>query len=230
METKDFRIGTIPARRFGPASEQVWLYVHGKGASRESAAALAGLAAAHDFQTLSFDLPEHGARAGEERRCNLKNAMEDLTAVGDYAFAHWKTVALYACSLGACFSLYAYPERPFARCLFESPIVDMAHLIRRMFGWFGVTESVLRERGEIPTPVDTLSWPYYQFVVQHPVETWRVPTEILYGANDELQSIDVMRAFAARFGCGLTVAAHSGHAFLDGHDAQVLREWMAERV
>lgn len=57
-----------------------------------------------------------------------------------------------------------------------------------MFNWFDVTEEQLRIQKEIVTSVDLLRWDYYQFVKKHPVKQWNIPTSILYGRKDSMQS------------------------------------------
>lgn len=35
--------------------------------------------------------------------------------------------------------------------------------------WSGVTEAELESKKEIPSPVDTLRWDYYQYIIYHPI-------------------------------------------------------------
>lgn len=230
MKKTCFMIGNIPTVLWGEPSERVYLYVHGKMASKEAAEGFARIAEEKGFQTLSFDLAQHGERAGEPERCDIWNGIRDLNQAADYAFAHWKQVNLYGCSLGVCFSLYAFADRPFGRCLFQSPILDMEYLIRQMMLWFGVTETQLEQAGEVDTPVDVLSWPYYQYVLSHPVTKWEIPTSILYGGKDTMQSRETICAFVQRFGCRLTVAESSEHPFMAPEDGPIVERWSREEI
>lgn len=230
MEQKKIKIGKIPAIVWGKPSDKVYLFVHGKMSSKEAAADFAGIAAEKGYQTVSFDLPAHGERAGEAERCDIWNGMRDLALAGDFVFSRWKTVSLYACSLGAYFSLNAYPGRKFEKCLFQSPIVDMEYLIRQMMVWFDVPEERLAREKEVDTPVDVLSWAYWQYVKAHPVREWSAPTHILYAGKDNLQSPEAVRAFAARFGCALTVSQESEHPFMAPADGPIVREWLRENI
>lgn len=230
MNPQKLLIGAIPALVWGEPSNRVFLYVHGKLSNKESAAPFAALAAARGWQTVSFDLPEHGERRGGAERCDIWTGMRELAQVGDHIFEHWTQASLFACSLGAFFSLHALGERPFEAALFQSPVVDLEYLIRQMFLWFSVDEAALREKGEIPTPIETLSWDYYVYVREHPITTWSIPTHILYGAGDELQSRDVIERFARHFSCRLTVAADSGHGFLEQSDAPLVERWAREAM
>lgn len=101
----------------------------------------------------------------------------------------------------------------------------MEKLILDMMHWTGVTEDELQEKGIIATEFgEALSWEYLAWVRSHPV-SWHIPTEILYGSEDNLQSMDTVKAFAAGCGAGLTVMEHGEHWFHTEEQLQFLREW-----
>lgn len=226
MEQKKIKISGIPAILWGAPAPRIFIHVHGKMSAKEYAADFAEIAAERGFQTLSFDLPEHGERAGEPDRCDIWNGIRDLNIIADWVFSKWNDVSLFACSLGAYFSLNAYAGRPFKRCLFQSPVVDMAYLVQQMMTWFDVTEARLEAEKEIATPIDPLRWDYFQYVKAHPIEMWPIPTAILYGGKDALQSRAVLDAFAGRFHCTLTVSAESDHPFMQPGDDEIVRKWI----
>lgn len=230
MDTKRIEISGIPALIWGPESDKAYLCVHGKMSSKESAEAIAQIAAGRVYQTISFDLPQHGERKNEDRRCDIWNGIRDLTLISDYVFRHWNDVSLYACSLGAYFSLHAYPHLPFRKCLFQSPILDMEDLIRKMFLWFGITEERLAAEKEIDTPIDLMSWDYFQYVLAHPIAEWNIPTNILYGGKDNLQSMAAIQEFCSRFGCGITLSENSEHPFMNDEDVLIVEQWLKNHL
>lgn len=230
MKSLKLSIEGIPAIVWGEASEKVYIHVHGKFSCKEEARFFVEIAEKRGYQTLSFDLPEHGERVDKSCRCDIWNGIRDLNVIADYAFSKWKDISLYGCSLGAYFSLNAYSDKKIVKCLFQSPILDMEYLIRQMFVWFGVTEEKLRAEKEIPTPVDTLRWDYYCYVRQHPVCKWNIPTAILYGGRDAMQSMEVIRKFSQKYACSLTVSQDSEHAFMQEGDAQVVKKWLEENI
>lgn len=65
MKKQNMRIGGIPAILWGEPSEHVYLHVHGKQSCKELAEEFAQIAQEKGFQTLSFDLPQHGERREE---------------------------------------------------------------------------------------------------------------------------------------------------------------------
>lgn len=230
MKADRIEIQGIPAIVWGEPSDQVYLCVHGKLSSKESMASLAAIAREKGFQALSFDLPQHGERQGEANRCDIWNGVHDLMAVAEYAFSRWKEVRLFACSLGAFFSLHAYQSRDFKKCLFQSPILDMEYLIGRMMLWFSISEEQLEREQEMDTPIDVLSWKYYQYVREHPISHWDIPTQILFAGKDDLQSRQVVEDFTRRFGCQLTVSPDSRHPFMEETDIPVVMNWLREHL
>lgn len=89
---------------------------------------LAEEACRHGYQTLSFDLPEHGERANEGTPCKVQNCVSDLRKVMDYARSRYRDISLFACSMGAYFSLLEYQNEKLEQALFLSPVVDMKRI------------------------------------------------------------------------------------------------------
>lgn len=230
MKAQNINISNIPAIIWGEQSDKIYIHVHGKISCKEYAESFAEIAEKKGYQTLSFDLPEHGERKESDYRCDIWNGMHDLTIIGDYVFSKWSDVSLYACSLGAYFSLNAYADRNFTKCLFQSPILDMEYLVRQMFCWFDITEEKLRMEKEISTPIDLLRWDYYQYVKEHPIQNWNLPTSILYGGKDDLQSAEVIRKFVQERGCKLTISQGSEHPFMQKEDIKIVRTWLEENI
>lgn len=229
MKTQKFMLGDIPSILWGEDSNKVYVHVHGKMSRKEYAESFAAIAETKGYQTLSFDLPEHGERT-DSKRCDVWDGVSDLRTISDYAFANWERVSLYACSIGAYFSLNAYNTMPFEKALFQSPIVDMERLVKNMMLWSGVTESELESKKEIPSPVDTLRWDYYQYIISHPITQWNIPTAILYGGKDNLQPEESVRAFAEKFDCSLTVSENSEHPFMAQSDALIVENWLCRNI
>lgn len=223
-------ISGIPALLWGEASDRLYIHVHGKMSRKEYAESFAAIAGENGYQTLSFDLPEHGERTDPGYRCDVWNGVRDLNAVADYAFSRWRHVSLYACSLGAYFALNAYAGRAIGNCLFQSPIVDMRWLVEHMMARAGVTPEQLECEKEIATPIDLLRWDYYQYIIAHPVSAWPIRTSILYAALDDLQPEASIRSFAEAFHAGVTVAPESRHPFMEPGDQPIVEKWIRDHL
>lgn len=230
MKELKIAVAGIPAIVWGEPSEKVYIHVHGKMSRKEYARDFAEIAEKKGYQTISFDLPEHGERTDRNYRCDIWNGIHDLNVIADYVVSKWNQAALYACSLGAFFSLHAYSDRKIEKCLFQSPIVDMEYLIRQMFLWFQITEERLHTEKEIATPVDTLRWDYYQYVKECPICDWGIPTAILYGGKDNMQSAEVIQKFARKYLCDLTISQDSEHAFMQDGDRNVVEKWLEKNI
>lgn len=230
MVCKRFTIENIPVIVWGEQSDKVYLFVHGKMSDKESAKEFAKIANSRGYQVLSFDLPEHGERKDTNYKCNIWNGIQDLKIIGDYVHHNWSKIYLFGCSLGAFFSLHAYNNLHIEKCLFQSPILDMEHLVHNMFNWFDVTEELLQKEKEIFTPIDTLSWDYYRYIKEHPIDRWTAPTYILYGSEDKLQSRIDVDSFTQKFNCNLTVSIGSDHPFGSENEAKCVIKWLYENI
>ena len=225
MTSKKIVINNIPSIIWGENSDKVYIFVHGKMSNKESAEAFAEIANSKGYQVLSFDLPAHGERTDMNYRCDIWNGIHDLRIISEYVSNNWKSLSLFGCSLGAYFSLHAYQDIMFDKCMFQSPILDMEYLINNMFLWFDVTEERLKREKEILTPIDVLSWDYYCYVKAHPINQWASPTYILFGSEDNLQNRSIMEDFALKNHCSLTVSEGSDHPFSSKKDSETINNW-----
>lgn len=119
-------------------------------------------------------------------------------------------------------------EKQVRKAFMISPIVDMERFICDMMNWANVTESELRERGEIATNFgETLSWKYLCYMRDNPV-CWRVPTSVLYGERDNHTSFPTIFAFAEKTGASLTVMADGEHWFHTDEQMRFLDKWLTD--
>ena len=224
-------IDGIPSFIWGEKSDKVFIAVHGKKSSKEDFTDFASIAVSKGYQVLSFDLPEHGERKNQGYKCNPWNSANDLRKIMGFARHRWLGISLYAVSIGAYFSMLACKEEKLKKCLFLSPVLDMAHLIENMMKWSGVDAATLKAKEEIPTSFgEALSWEYYNYVKQHNIENWNIPTEILYGSKDNLTDGETVKKFITRFNCGLTVMQGGEHWFHTDEQLDFLRKWLEQNI
>lgn len=183
------------------------------------------------YQVLSFDLPEHGDRKGKPELCKVQNCVADLISVLTFAKTQASEISVFACSMGAYFSLLAYKDVNLKQCLFLSPVVDMNRIINNMMLWFNITAEMLEKEQEISTPIDqVLYWDYYLHVTQNPISKWDKPTSILYGKNDELCEYGVVSTFAKLFNCSLEIADNATHYFHTEEQLKIYKAWLIKQV
>ena len=227
MKEKHILAQEIPAVLYGDSSEKLFLFIHGKMGCKEEASYFAEIICPKGYQVLSIDLPGHGERADEMERFVPWEVVPELQAVHDYAKEHWKSVSLYANSIGAYFSLLAFQNVKLEKSLFVSPILDMEKLIRDMMGWAGVTPEQLKAAGEIPTAFgETLSWKYLTYATENRITKWDSPTAILYAGQDHLTARQTVDDFARQFGCAVTVMENGEHWFHTEEQLSVLDAWL----
>ena len=190
------------------------LYVHGKGGNAAEAA----------FYEAIF--PECDVMGFDYKAETPWESIGEFQAEAKRLLSEYDSVVLVANSIGAYFSLLSLADMPIEKAYFISPIANMEKLILDMMQWAGVTEDEIKEKGVIATEFgEDLSWEYLTWVRSHPV-SWHIPTEILYGSEDNLQSMDTVKAFTAGCGAGLTVMEHGEHWFHTEEQLRFLREWL----
>ena len=126
--------------------------------------------------------------------------------------------------------MHALAEKKISKALFISPVVNMEILIMDMMIWSNVTEDELCSKKEISTVFgETLSWEYLRYVRKNPIK-WNIPTCILYGANDNLTSIETVSVFAEQTGAILTVMKDGEHWFHTDKQMEYLDNWIRNSI
>ena len=194
------------------------IYIHGKNGSANECDFYKPLF--QEYEVIGID---YKAETPRQARSEFPKLYNDLCENSD-------KVILIANSIGAYFAMQSLADKRIDRAFFISPIVDMERLILNMMKWAGVTEKELIEFGEIETSFgETLSWEYLCYVRKHPIK-WDIPTEILYGGNDSLTSLDTVTGFAERTGAGLTVMQSGEHWFHTEEQLNFMTKWLAASI
>ena len=233
MIKQNFKIHGIPAILWGDNSEKLFIAVHGNMSNKadDVILILAEKLAQLGYQVLSFDLPEHGERKDDPTPCKVQYCVKDLSTIMEYVKIKWDNISLFACSMGAYFSLLTYKDDDLKQCIFLSPVVDMERIINNMMTWFSVSEDQLKTKKEVATPIgQTLYWDYYCFVKEHPINSWNKPTAILYGSDDDLCEFDTVSNFSHQFNCDLTVMEHGEHYFHTEEQLGFFKLWIENRI
>lgn len=190
------------------------LYIHGKGGFATESEHYKSLfpnckVLGLDYKTFT---PWETGKEIHDAVCELKKSYDKIILIAN--------------SIGAFFSMNAGIENMIENAYFVSPMVDMEKMIFNLMQWSGVTEEELKSRGRIPTSFGgDLSWDYLCYVREHPL-SWRVPTKILYGSNDNLTSYETMSNFAKKHNAELTVMESGEHWFHTEEQMKFLDEWI----
>lgn len=233
MKKKYIKIDNIPAVIWGEDSSKIFIAVHGNQSNKEDIVIeiLAKIVVSKGYQVISFDLPKHGDRVSEKTLCKVQNCVVELLKVYDFVNKRYEEISLWACSLGAYFSLVAYQKINFKQCLFLSPVVDMQRLIENMMSWFKISKEDLKEQLIIETPIgETLYYDYYCYVKEHPITNWDNPTMILYGEKDNLCEYEYIQGFTDRFKCDLKIMKNGEHFFHLDNQLEFYQNWLEEKI
>ena len=230
METKRIKINNIPSIIWGEKSSKVFIAVHGNMSNKEDKVIeiLANKVTNKGYQLISFDLPEHGERKIDTNYlCKVQNCVNDLKQIIEYAKANYNEINIWACSIGAYFSLLAYKDEDLKQCLFLSPVVNMKIIIENIMLWSNTTEKELNEKQEIKTDFgQTLYWDYYLYVKENPITNWNKKTYILYGNKDNMQNESVIKDFSNEFNCDLTIFKNGEHYFHTEEQLNFYNDWL----
>jgi hypothetical protein len=192
---------------------------------------LAEKAVLKEYQVLSFDLPEHGSRKGKEPLCKAQICVEELKDIIAYAKSNWVNISVFACSMGAYFSMLAYRDEKINKCLFLSPVLDMKKVIDGIMVCDNVTEKRLEKEQTISTSFGpVLYWDYYSYVKGHPIDNWNKDTHILAGSKDSLCANSEREAFADKFNCDSEVMIGGEHFFHTEKQLETLKEWLDKKI
>ena len=230
METKRIKINNIPSIIWGEKSSKVFIAIHGNMSNKEDKVIeiLANKVTNKGYQLISFDLPEHGERKIDTNYlCKVQNCVNDLKQIIEYAKASYNEINIWACSIGAYFSLLAYKDEDLKQCLFLSPVVNMKIIIENMMLWSNTTEKELNEKQEIKTDFgQTLYWDYYLYVKENPITNWNKKTYILYGNKDNMQNENIIKDFSNEFNCDLTILKNGEHYFHTEEQLNFYNDWL----
>ena len=230
MEPKRIRINNIPAIIWGKSSNKLYIAVHGNMSNKEDEVIkiFAKKVIKSGYQLLSFDLPEHGERKEDiSYPCKVQNCVADLKQVMEYVKFKYNEVNIWACSIGAYFSLLAYKDENIKQCIFLSPVIDMKYIIDNMMFASNITEDELRKQKEIKTEFgQTLYFDYYEYVIKNKIKNWNKDTYILYGDKDNMQSLDVIKDFTNKYNCKLTILKDGKHYFHSVNQINCYKAWL----
>lgn len=194
------------------------LYVHGKGGTHTEAEN-------YKKNCLGFDI------IGIDYKYDVPWLVQQpLKHAYDTAYKQYDKIFILANSIGAYFVMNTLQNCKIEKALFISPVLDMEQLILDMMNWANISEKKLREKSEIPTDFgETLSWKYLCYVREHPIN-WTIPTEILYGENDNLITKKTINIFVDHHNAHLTVMKDGEHWFHTDKQLFFLDNWMKQAL
>lgn len=190
------------------------VYIHGKGGNAEETKHYKDLF--HDCDVIGLD---YTAQFPWEAKAEFPVLFERICKV-------YQSVQIIANSIGAYFAMSALSDFQIEKAYFISPVVNMEKLITDMMTWASITEAELQDKKEIQTHFgETLSWKYLYYTRENTI-VWNIPTNILYGENDNLTSYTTITEFAKQRNATLTVMKNGEHWFHTEEQMKFLDDWI----
>lgn len=231
MERKNIDISGVPSTLWGKSSDKVYLYIHGKNGNKEEVEQFVDLFHSRGIQVLSIDLPEHGKRKEDLVSFEPWNIVPELQKVMKYLKENWNKVGIMANSIGAWFSLLSFNDEILENSLFIAPILNMEKLILKMMNWDSITEDDLRNKSDIKTNFgETISWNYYNYILDNKVTEWKYLIKILYPENDNMTDRRTIDDFVEKFNSELTLLKGSEHYIHKPSEIEFLRKWLKKNL
>ena len=140
---------------------------------------------------------------------------------------HYDEVYVVANSIGAFYAFEYLSDFKIKKAFFISPIVSMFQNIVDLMTMYGITDKQFEKKKIIELDDGTvLSYDFYQHV-SNEEDHWKVPTEILYGAYDEVVYTGSMMEFLENHPLArLTVKSDAEHYFSSGEEKRFIQNWI----
>lgn len=232
MNLNKIKINGIPAIIWGKPSDKMIIAAHGSHSSKidDCMWILADEAIKKVYQVLSFDLPQHGERVYETDFIMPDECVKELTYMYEYAKTHAREISLFGCSMGAYFELLTFADFDIDKVFFLSPVTDMERIIHNLMEYCNINEQQFREKVTVENDIETLYFPYYEYVKNHPITKWKHKTYILRGETDTLCEYSCVKGFADKFECELTTQKGGEHWFHTEPQLDFFRLWIRDRL
>ena len=195
--------------------KRVAIYIHGANGSAKEAKDYAFLKDKYDVKGLDYQDGNPW-----ELKDKIQNEFKKLSKGYDEVMVIANSIgAFYACEYLAKFKI--------KKAYFISPVVSMFQQIIDLMQMYGIKDKDLKEKGTIKLDDGTvLSYGFYQHVADEE-DKWNVPTEILYGAYDQVVYTGSMMEFLENHPLArLTVKSDAEHYFYTPEEKRFIKKWI----
>ena len=207
-----------PETEEAPA-KRVAIYLHGQNGSAKEAKDYGFLKDKYDVVGLDY-------KDGNpwELKEVIQNEFKKLSQGYD-------EVIVIANSIGAFYACEYLSNFKIKKAFFISPIVSMFQQIVDLMEMYGIKDKELKEKGIIHLDDgNVLSFDFYQHVANEE-DRWKVPTEILYGAYDQVVYTGSMMEFLENHpNARLTVKSDAEHYFYTPEEKRFIKNWILKSI
>ena len=200
-------------------AKRVAIYIHGLNGSAKEA---------KDFKFLEDKYDVKGLDYQDGKPWELKDAIQ-----GEFKKLSkgYDEVVVIANSIGAFYACEYLSEFKIKQAFFISPIVSMFQNIVDIMAMYGIKDKELQKNKFMELDDGTvLSFDFYQHV-SNDEDNWKVPTEILYGAYDEVVYTGSMMEFLENHpNSRLTVLSDAEHHLYTPEEKKFIRNWIKNNI
>lgn len=159
-----------------------------------------------------------------EIKDTIRSEFEKLTK-------NYKEIVVIANSIGAFYTYEYLSDFNIKQAFFISPVADMCQLILGIMMSNGIDMEKLKEEKLIKIDDKTvLSYDFYESLKNSP-DNWTVPTEILYGENDNVVFIENIADFLAGHPQSrLTIKQGAEHYFHTKEEKAFIKNWILKSL
>ena len=196
--------------------KRVAIYIHGRHGSAKEADFYKFLKSKYDVKGLEY--PED--KKPWELKEPIQGEFKKLTRGYD-------EVIVIANSIGAFYTYEYLNKFKIKKAFFISPVVSMFQQIVDLMAMYEIKDKQLEKKKFITLENgEVLSYDFYQHVSNDDV-VWNAPTEILYGAFDEVVYVGSMMEFLENHpSCKLTVKSEAEHHFSTPEEMRFIKSWI----
>ena len=197
--------------------KKVAIYIHGLHGSHKEA---------EDFNFLKDDYDVIGLKYQDGNPWELQEVIQKEFKKLSKGYDE---VVVIANSIGAFYACEYLSDFNIKHAFFISPIVSMFQNIVDLMTMYGIKDKELKKKQFIELEDGTtLSFDFYQHV-SNDEDHWNVPTDILYGAYDEVVYTGSMMEFLENHPLArLTVKSESEHYFQSEEEKDFIKNWMLQ--
>ena len=200
-------------------AKRVAIYIHGLNGSAKEA---------KDFKFLQDKYDVKGLEYQDGKPWELKDTIQNEFKKLSKGYDE---VVVIANSIGAFYACEYLSEYKIKQAFFISPIVSMFQNIVDIMAMYGIKDKELQKNKFMELDDGTvLSFDFYQHV-SNDEDNWKVPTEILYGAYDEVVYTGSMMEFLENHpNSRLTVLSDAEHYLYTPEEKKFIRNWIKNNL
>ena len=224
MKISRFAMEQTPIVIYGEETDRAFLFFHWENKNRFAIEPFAELALAHGWQVVDAEMAQSG-ETEEQRALHPWQPVLFLKNLLVHAKRRWENIGVFADSVGAWLCMLAFEGAGVERCLFLSPVLDMADVIASKLDQAGITPAQLRRQKTVSAGEYELTYDYFRWLQRHRAHALCENTAVLLGGQDPLVSKSSVQRFCGKEGAIITTLPGCDHWFETERAQQLAQDW-----